>query len=99
LLSDRQRLRHAPEVADAFEAMAEARSGRVRAEVTSATALSPAYVSELERTLSTVTGKQVVLSQKVDPSLIAGVVTRIGDHVYDGSLKSRLAELGDELLG
>jgi F-type H+-transporting ATPase subunit delta len=40
----------------------------------------------------------VVLVHKVDPSLIGGVVTRIGDQVYDGSVKSRLSELKDELL-
>jgi F-type H+-transporting ATPase subunit delta len=99
LLSDRRRMQHVPEVADAFEAMAEARSGRVRAEVTTASSLPPGYFGELERVLREVTGKQVVLQHKVDPSLIGGVVTRIGDQVYDGSLKSRLSEIKEELLG
>lgn len=99
LLADRRRMRHLPEVADAFEAMAEARSGRVRAEVTSASALPPGYFAELEKVLREVVGKQVVVVQKVDPSLIGGVVTRIGDQVYDGSVKSRLSELKEELLG
>jgi F-type H+-transporting ATPase subunit delta len=98
LLSDRQRLRYVTEVADAFDAMAEVRSGKVRAEVTTATALSPAYFAELERILSAVAGKQVVLVHKVDSSLIAGVVTRIGDQIFDGSVKSRLSELKHELL-
>jgi len=98
LLSDRQRMRHLPEVADAYDAMSEARSGRVRAEITSATELPAAYYSELENVLRGVTGKQVVLVHKVDPSLIGGVVTRIGDQVFDGSVKSRLSELKDELL-
>ena len=98
LLSDRQRLRHVPEVADAFDAMAEAQSGKVRAEVRTASALPPAYFSELERVLRDVTGKQVVLVHTVDASLIAGVVTRIGDQIFDGSIKSRLSELEQELL-
>jgi len=38
------------------------------------------------------------LSRKVDPSLLGGVVTRIGDQVFDGSLKHRLATLKEELL-
>ena len=99
LLADRRRMQHLPEVADAFEAMAEARSGRVRAEVTTASALPPGYFTELEKVLRDAAGKQVVLAHRVDPSLIGGVVTRIGDQVYDGSVKNRLAELKDELLG
>jgi F-type H+-transporting ATPase subunit delta len=98
LLSDRQRMRHVGEVADAFAEIAEARSGKVRAEVTTATALPQSYFAELERILRDVTGKQVVLVNQVDPALIGGVVTRIGDRVFDGSLKSRLVELKDELL-
>lgn len=98
LLSDRSRLRHIEEIADAYEALAEARSGRLRAEVTTATPLPASYYTELERVLREVTGKQVVLGHKVDPSLIAGVVTRIGDQVFDGSVKSRLTELKQELL-
>jgi F-type H+-transporting ATPase subunit delta len=44
-----------------------------------------------------VTGKQVTIAKRVDPSLLGGVVTRVGDHVFDGSLKNRLKELTHEL--
>lgn len=98
MLSDRQRLSHVGEVADAFDALAEARSGKLRAEVTSASELSPGYYAELQNALQAATGKQVVLVHKVDPSLVGGVVTKVGDRVFDGSLKSRLTELRDELL-
>lgn len=98
LLSDRQRIRNVGEVADAYEAMAEARSGRLRAEVTTATPLPDAYFTELEQTLQRITGREVVLARKVDPSLVGGVVARVGDQVFDGSLKNRLSELKAELL-
>jgi F-type H+-transporting ATPase subunit delta len=98
VLSDRQRMSHVGEVADAFDAMAEARSGKVRAEVTSASELPAAYYAELERVLQSATGKDVVLVHNVDPSLVGGVVTKVGDRVFDGSIKSRLTELRDELL-
>jgi F-type H+-transporting ATPase subunit delta len=98
LLSDRRRLLHVPEVAEAFSAMAEARSGKVRAEVVTASPLPPGYFTELERVLRDITGKQVVIAHTVDPSLIGGVTTRIGDQVFDGSVKSRLSELTHELL-
>ncbi|MDH5675025.1 MAG: ATP synthase F1 subunit delta [Myxococcales bacterium] len=98
LLADRRRMRHVPEVAEAYQALSEARSGRVRAEVVSAAELPAGYYRELERTLREVTGKEVVLERSTDPSLIGGVVTRVGDQVFDGSIKNRLAELSDELL-
>lgn len=98
LLSDRKRLRHVGEVADAYEAMAEARSGRLRAEITTAAELPAGYFAELEKTLREITGRDITLVRKVDPSLVGGVVARVGDQVFDGSLKNRLAELKTELL-
>jgi F-type H+-transporting ATPase subunit delta len=97
LVSDRRRLPHLPEIVDAFEALAEKRAGHVRAEVVTATELSKEYFDGLQRTLEQATGKQVVLTTRVDPSIIGGVVARVGDRVYDGSIQYRLNELRDEL--
>lgn len=97
LVSDRGRLNQLPDIAEAFQALAEARSGRVRAEVISATELPEAYFTELQKTLERVTGKQVTVAKSVDPTLLAGVVTKVGDQVFDGSLKNRLKELTHEL--
>jgi F-type H+-transporting ATPase subunit delta len=98
LLSDRRRMRHFPEVADAYRDLAEQRAGRVRAEVITATSMSSAYIAELTKTLEQVTGKKVTVTTREDPSLIGGVVAKVGDKVFDGSLKTRLEELRDELL-
>jgi F-type H+-transporting ATPase subunit delta len=98
LLSDRKRLGHLAEVSEAFDMLAEARSGKVRAEVRSASALPESYFRELERALRAATGRDVVVVHEVDPSLIAGVVTKVGDQIFDGSVKNRLVELRDELL-
>jgi len=97
LVSDRGRLTHIEDIAEAFKVLAEERSGRVRAEVVSATELPKAYYTELQKTLERITGKQVSIAQHVDPSLLGGVVTRIGDQVFDGSLKNQLKELTHEL--
>lgn len=99
ILSDRRRMRHLPGIASAFTSLAEARTGSVKAEVITATELPEGYYFELQRTLEAVTGRRVRLVRSQDPSLIAGVVTRVGDRVIDGSVKNRLAELEDELLG
>lgn len=98
LLSDRRRLRHLPEVVEAFQQLAEKRAGKVRAEVATASAMPESYFQELQKALESVTGKKVALVKKEDPTLIGGVVTRVGDKVFDGSLRARLNELEEELL-
>lgn len=98
LLSDRRRTRFLGDIIDAYQELAEERAGRVRAEVTTATSMPESYYAELQKQLEAVTGRKVVLVKKQDPTLIAGVVTRVGDKVFDGSLKNRLAELREQLL-
>ncbi|MEM9189873.1 MAG: ATP synthase F1 subunit delta [Myxococcota bacterium] len=98
LLSDRRRMRHLPEVIEAFITLAEANAGRVRAEVTTAQPMPESYFGQLQQALEKVTGQKVVLVKKQDPTLIGGVVTKVGDKVFDGSIRTRLSELRDELL-
>jgi F-type H+-transporting ATPase subunit delta len=98
LLAERGRLKHVPEIAATLATLASARTGTVTAEVTSAGALPESYFNELKSALEKATGKKVVLVKKQDPSLIAGVVTRVGDRVIDGSVRTRLSELQEELL-
>lgn len=99
ILADRRRLTHLPEIAEAFARIAERRSGRIRAEIVTATKLSDAYYQQLQTALKQATGKDVVLVRREDPSLIGGVVTTVGGRVFDGSLKNRLRELRSQLLG
>lgn len=98
LLSDRRRLRHVPEVAEAFAELAEEATGGVVAEVTTATAMPESYYAQLQKTLEEALGKKITLHKKQDPTLIAGVVTRVGDTVLDGSLRTRLEELKAQML-
>lgn len=97
LLSDRRRMRYVLDVVEAYQTMAEERSGKVRAEVVTATDLPESYFIELAKTLQSVTGRQVRIVKKKDPAIIGGVITRIGDQVFDGSIRNRLIELKDEL--
>jgi len=93
LLGDRNRFRFIRAISRAYQALREERGGVVLAEVISASVLPDAYFAELERALAQVTGRKVRIEKSVDASLIAGVVTKIGDKVFDGSVKNRLAEL------
>jgi F-type H+-transporting ATPase subunit delta len=98
-VADSGRLAALPSIARSFNELAEQTSGVVRAEVTSAAPLSDAYYAQLQKTLEQVTGHRVSLDKKTDPALIAGVVTRVGDKVFDGSIRSRLADLKHSLKG
>jgi F-type H+-transporting ATPase subunit delta len=92
-LSDRNRIVALPDVTKAFADLAERAAGTVRAEVTSASALPESYYLQLQRALELATGKRVAIEKKTDASLIAGVVTKVGDQVFDGSIRTRLADL------
>lgn len=96
-LSDRGRLAALPDVARAFNELSAQQAGTVRALVTSAAPLTDAYYAQLQRALEQATGKKVSIDRKTDPALIAGVVTRVGDQVFDGSLRTRLSELKESL--
>ncbi|WP_417309488.1 F0F1 ATP synthase subunit delta [Devosia sp.] len=74
------------------ERAAEAR-GEIAAEVTSASSLSAAQVKTLGDTLKAKIGKAVTLTQYVDPSLIGGLVVKVGSQMIDSSLKTKLTAM------
>jgi len=98
LLNDRRRMRTLPGIAQLLREMSDQKKGLVRAEVTTASPLSEAYYAKLQAQLEKMTGKRVVVDRREDPSIIAGVVTRIGDTLYDGSLRARLDEMKHSLM-
>lgn len=98
LLAERGRMPDLRSITDVFELMAEESAGRVRAEIVTATPLPETYYASLQKALSDATGKQVVLVRRQDPSLIGGVVAKVGDTVFDGSIKNRLTGLRHQLL-
>jgi F-type H+-transporting ATPase subunit delta len=97
VLSDKRRLSALHEIVEAFDLQLDARLGFVRAEVTAAQQMDQAEIESLTQHLAGVTGKQIRLKFQVDPSLIGGVVARVGSKVYDGSLRGRLDTLARHL--
>lgn len=96
-LADRNRISALPDIARAYEELAERAAGTMRAEVTSAAPLPDTYYAQLQKALEQATGRKISIEKKTDPSLIAGVVTRVGDQVFDGSVRTRLSELKEAL--
>jgi F-type H+-transporting ATPase subunit delta len=98
LLLERGRIGALASIARAYRDMVDGKLGRVRATVSSARALDPATQSSVQRALERRTGKKVVLTTAVDPTLIGGIVARVGDLVFDGSLRTRLDGLRSRIL-
>jgi F-type H+-transporting ATPase subunit delta len=98
LMVDRRRMQTLPYVARYLRELSDARKGLLRAEVTTATPMSEDYYTRLQAQLEKLTGKKVALDRKTDPTIIAGVVTRIGDRVFDGSIRTRLVSMKDALM-
>jgi len=98
LLAKSGKLNLLPELAVSYRERLLAHQNVVRADVTSAAPLSPEKTKALEDSLAKVTGKKVEITASVDPSLLGGVVARIGSTVYDGSVKAQLAQMRQELV-
>jgi F-type H+-transporting ATPase subunit delta len=98
LLVRKRRIVVVPEIARQLARLADEDAGVLRAEVTSAGPLSEAYLNRLRAELEKATGRKVALTHRQDPTLLGGVVTRIGDQVIDGSARARLASFRDSLL-
>ncbi len=93
VVANNRRLFAIPAMIKAFRRIAAEQRGEVSAEVTSAHTLSPAQMTELKAALKGVAGKDVSLSVTVDPSLLGGLVVRIGSRQIDTSLKTKLNSL------
>jgi F-type H+-transporting ATPase subunit delta len=82
-----------PSIATVFHEQREAAMGVVPAEITTARPLGEDLKERTLRTLEQITGRKVRLTSQVDPGIFGGAVTRIGSTVYDGSLRTQLAQL------
>jgi F-type H+-transporting ATPase subunit delta len=97
LLLQRGRIDLLPRVAQEFARLDDLRLGVVHATATSAAPLQPDEVRAMTAGLEGLTGGRVELTTNVDPSLLGGVVVRLGDRLIDGSVRGRLQRLRSQL--
>jgi F-type H+-transporting ATPase subunit delta len=97
LLVRRGRFEQLPAVIREFARLYRQREGILEATVTSAAALDTAEIDSLQARLESMTGAHIELSSEVDPSLLGGVVVRVGDQLIDGSVAGRLERLRTDL--
>ena len=90
VLTANRRLFAVADVIRAFRALVARFKGEASAEVTVAETLSDRHLDALKTALKTVTGKDVTLNVKVDPSIIGGLVVKLGSRMVDSSLRTKL---------
>ncbi len=93
LLVTKGRLGMVADIADEYQRLLDSYRGIERAEVTTAIPLDDKDRRKLEERLGAVVGKKVVVKPKVDPSVLGGVVARVGGKLLDGSTRSKLMAL------
>jgi len=92
------RLAELRSINDRFESVLDERGGFVSAEITSVRPLPDSERADFQINLEKLTGKKVTINYAVDTDIIGGVVTRIGSTVYDGSVKTKLENLKEQLV-
>ena len=97
VLARNRRLFAAEDIIRAFKALAAEARGEVQAEVASAVALGDSQLNALKEQLKSSVGKDVQLEATVDPSLLGGLVVKIGSRMIDSSLKTKLATLNTRM--
>jgi F-type H+-transporting ATPase subunit delta len=97
LLFDKGRFGFLASINDFYQKLADELKGVARASLVSATALPSETVEKIRAGLSQKTGKDIILEVEQDPSLIGGIVTRMGDLVLDGSIKTQLNNMRETL--
>ena len=97
LLLDKGRFGFLADINDCYQKFADELKGIARAGVISARPLSPEIVKKIKSALSQKTGMDVLLEMEDDPALIGGIVTKIGDLVFDGSIRTQLLNMRESL--
>ena len=97
LVLDKRREKHLQEMLVEYVALADTARNMLEAEVKTAAELSPQQQETLKQGLSAFSGKEIRLKIEVDPSLLGGVMIKIGDKVYDGSARRQLQSLRKRL--
>jgi len=98
LLVEKARIGFLPVICEEYQRLAEEHRGVLRAQVLSAVPLSGGQEATLKAELDRITGKNVVLEKKVDPSVLGGVVVHLGNQIIDRSLRNGIRRLREGLM-
>lgn len=98
LLVERNLVELAPRISAAFDERYNDYRGQAIAHVTTAIPLDDTLRAQISRELQAITGKRILLQERVDPAILGGVIARVGDTLIDGSLKRRFGMLRQRIV-
>jgi F-type H+-transporting ATPase subunit delta len=98
VIADHQRTHILPEIVATFQDVIRQRQGIAEAEISSAVELSAAQKKRFAQALQRLTGKKIQAKYSLDPALLGGAVVRVGDTIYDGSVRNSLNEMRARLV-
>lgn len=99
LLVEKKRAAILPEIAEEFKIMVDEEKNISHGTVVSAVELDTDLQDKIKATLEKITGKKVELTASVDPSIVGGMIAKVGDLVLDGSIRTQLASLKGSIKG
>tara|TARA_B100000945_G_scaffold143158_1_gene114558 strand:- start:28 stop:570 length:543 start_codon:yes stop_codon:yes gene_type:complete len=94
----KRRIDFLPDIERAFNLLLQERLGRIEAKVTTASELQKDTVKKLVNAISSYSGKEIEVNVTIDPSIIGGVITRIGSTVIDGSIQTYLNQIRKSII-
>jgi F-type H+-transporting ATPase subunit delta len=99
LLIEKKRADILPDIAEAMQVMVDKDQNISHGSIVSAVELDNALLGKIQATLEKLTGNKVILETQVDPSIIGGILAKVGDLVLDGSIKTQLNGLKESIKG
>jgi len=99
LLIEKKRADILPDIAEAMQGMVDKDQNIGHGSIVSAVELDNALLEKIQATLEKLTGNKVILETQVDPSIIGGILAKVGDLVLDGSIKTQLNGLKESIKG
>ncbi|MBL4901954.1 F0F1 ATP synthase subunit delta [Desulfotalea psychrophila] len=99
LLVEKKRADVLPDIAEEYQVMVDEEKNISHGSVVSAVKLSKELQAKVQATLEKLTGKTVELTTSVDPTIIGGIIAKVGDLELDGSIRTQLASLKDSIKG
>jgi F-type H+-transporting ATPase subunit delta len=99
LLIEKKRADILPDIAEAMQGMVDKDQNISHGSIISAVELDNTLLEKIQATLEKLTGNKVILETQVDPSIIGGILAKVGDLVLDGSIKTQLNGLKESIKG
>ena len=99
LLFEKKRADILPDIAEAMQGMVDKDQNISHGSIVSAVEIDDALLEKIQATLEKLTGNKVILETQVDPSIIGGIIAKVGDLVLDGSIKTQLNGLKESIKG